>query len=99
MALVLLTAANPSSRRSNSVHVRLGRRYGPDGINLTVSNSSGRKRGEALSWLNFFWSLGATICPVLAAAFLARQRLVAFHALLFLSVGIETALGGASLSN
>ena len=111
------------------------------GINLTASSIAGRNRGAALSWLNFCWSLGATICPVVAAIFIGHHLLIAFllvlpaacvcmavligiqgnlnvtaaipspqsterpaqrvrffviyfAALLFLYVGIETALGG-----
>ena len=48
------------------------------GINLIVSRLAGAARSSALSWLNFCWSLGATICPLLAAVFVVKGDISAF---------------------
>lgn len=141
LGLILLTAAGPLTAMPLLFLYGLGVGLVLTGINLTVSSIAGRNRGTALSWLNFYWSLGATICPVLAAIFIGHHRLIEFllillaacvcmavlisvqgnlnatavmpslkptekpdrsirffvgyfAALLFLYVGIETALGG-----
>jgi MFS transporter, FHS family, glucose/mannose:H+ symporter len=72
------------------------------GINLTASSTSGPKRGVTLSWLNFFWSLGATICPILAGAFIAHRGLVAFLLILpvwCLCMAVSIAIRGGMRSN
>ena len=141
VGLVLLTTAGPLTAMPLLFLYGLGVGLVLTGINLTVSSIAGRNRGAALSWLNFCWSLGATICPVVAAIFIGHHLLIAFllilpaacicmavlisvqgdlnataampspqkpdkparsvrffvgyfAALLFLYVGIETALGG-----
>ena len=141
LGLTLLTVSTPLAAVPVLFMYGLGVGLVLTGINLTVSNMAGGNRGTALSWLNFFWSLGATICPLLAAVFIGHRLLPAFllvlpaccvcmavlvvvrgqlktapasphtassesadrsvrffvayfAALLFLYVGIETALGG-----
>ena len=141
LGLILLTAAGPLTAMPLLFLYGLGVGLVLTGINLTVSSIAGRNRGTALSWLNFCWSLGATICPLVAAIFIGRHLLTMFllilpvacvcmailiglqgnlnattlapsakpterssrsmrffvgyfAALLFLYVGIETALGG-----
>lgn len=141
LGLALLTVSTPLVAVPVLFMYGLGVGLVLTGINLTVSSMAGGNRGTALSWLNFFWSLGATICPLLAAVFIGHRLLPAFllvlpaccvcmavlvvlrgqlktaaasphtastesadrsvrffvayfAALLFLYVGIETALGG-----
>ena len=77
-AATLLTVANPFSAIPVLFVFGLGVGLVLTGINLTVSSTSGPKRGVTLSWLNFFWSLGATLCPILAGAFIAHRGLVVF---------------------
>jgi len=76
--LLVLTVATPSVVTPLLFMYGLGGGLVLTGINLTMSNISGRRRGQALSWLNFCWSLGATICPVLAGVFVPRHRLGVF---------------------
>jgi FHS family glucose/mannose:H+ symporter-like MFS transporter len=62
-------------------------------LNILVGRRYVRHTGAALSTLNFFWSLGATLCGFLAAVLLPRYGLhgpVLLFALLFLIA----ALGG-----
>jgi fucose permease len=141
VGLTLLATAGPLAALPLLFVYGLGVSLVLTGINLKVSSIAGRNRGSPLSWLNFFWSLGATICPVVAAIFIGYHLLIAFlfilpaacvcmavligvqgslngpaelpsshlterptqsvrffsgyfAALLFLYVGIETALGG-----
>lgn len=78
VGLLLLTQASAHSAAPVTFVYGLGVGLILTGINLTVSRVAGRKRGVALSWLNFCWSLGATICPVLAALFVVRGVLDGF---------------------
>ncbi len=84
LGLLLLTVASIHSAAPVIFGYGLGVGLVLTGINLTVSRLAGDKRGAALSWLNFCWSLGATICPVVTAMFVARHVLNGF--LIMLSV-------------
>lgn len=59
------------------------------GINLIVSRLAGEMRSSALSWLNFCWSLGATICPLMAAVFVAKDDISAFILAIALSFTVS----------
>jgi len=82
--LILLTYASVHNAVPVTFVYGLGVGLVLTGINLTVSRVAEEKRGAALSWLNFCWSLGATICPVLTAMFVTRHVLGEF--LIMLSV-------------
>jgi len=78
IGLLILTSASTHSAVPVIFVYGLGVGLVLTGINLTVSRIAEEKRGAALSWLNFCWSLGATICPVLTAMFIARHVLDEF---------------------
>lgn len=82
-SLILLTIASPTAAVPVLFIFGLGVGLALTGINLTVSGISGEHRGAALTWLNFCWSLGATVCPLLAGAFVPRGRLDEFLMVLF----------------
>lgn len=84
LGLLILTSASAHSAVPVIFVYGLGVGLVLTGINLTVSRVAEEKRGTALSWLNFCWSLGATICPVLTAIFVTRHVLDGF--LIMLSV-------------
>ncbi|HEX4020938.1 MAG TPA: MFS transporter [Acidobacteriaceae bacterium] len=92
--LVLLVFASVHSAVPITFAYGLGVGLVLTGINLTVSRVAGDKRSEALSWLNFSWSLGATICPLLAATFVVGHVLNRFLSLLsILYVGLAILIG------
>lgn len=78
ISLLVLTLATNQSAAAVVFVYGLGVGLVLTGINLTVSRIAGEQRGAALSWLNFCWSLGATICPILTALFVARHVLNGF---------------------
>jgi FHS family glucose/mannose:H+ symporter-like MFS transporter len=80
--LILLTLASVGSAVPVTFLYGLGVGLVMTGINLTASNIAGKNRGSVLSWLNFCWSLGATICPILTAIFVTRNSLPQFLLLL-----------------
>ncbi|MGC9291678.1 MAG: MFS transporter [Acidobacteriaceae bacterium] len=92
LGLLLLPLATPLSAFPLIFFYGLGVGLVLTGINLTTSNVAGEKRGVALSWLNFSWSLGATLCPLLVAFSLTQHRLTAFLALLAVSYAGMAAL-------
>ena len=62
-------------------------------LNILIGRRYITHTGAALSTLNFFWSLGATLCGFLAALFLPRYGLHG-PVLIFASLFLLAALGG-----
>lgn len=92
VGILLLTAASYAACLSGFFVLGLGVGLTLPSINMVVVELNPERSGPALSFLNFFWGLGAIICKPFVDAFSSGTDLFAIAVILSAAIAVTTIL-------